>query len=109
MTGSGDFHHVSAILLERLAIATPIDVVVLDNHPDNMRFPFGIHCGSWVRRVAALPQVRHVHVVGISSGDLRLVNAWAHYWAPLLAGKLTYWYLIEMMMISAQKASEHTP
>ncbi len=91
LTGSGDFHHVSAILLERLAIATPIDVVVLDNHPDNMRFPFGIHCGSWVRRVAALPQVRHVHVVGISSGDLRLVNSWAHYWAPLLAGKLTYW------------------
>ncbi len=66
-------------------------VVVIDNHPDNMRFPFGVHCGSWVRRVAALPRVSHVHVVGITSGDIGRKHAWENYLAPLRAGGLTYW------------------
>ena len=43
--GSGDFHHISHLLLDRICHSEPFDVVVLDNHPDNMRFPFGIHCG----------------------------------------------------------------
>lgn len=90
-TGSGDFHHLSWPLIARLASATPIQVVVLDNHPDNMRFPFGVHCGSWVRRVAALPFVDHVHVLGITSHDIGAGHAWENYLAPLLRGKLTYW------------------
>src|SRR5258708_28144195 len=40
------------------------------SHPDNMRFPWGVHCGSWVRRVALHPAVSHVHVAGITSGDI---------------------------------------
>lgn len=90
-TGSGDFHHLSWPLIARLAPATPIQVVVLDNHPDNMRFPFGVHCGSWVRRVAALPFVEHVHVLGITSQDIGAGHAWENYLAPLLRGRLTYW------------------
>src|SRR6185436_2819734 len=71
--GSGDFHHVSALLVARaLRLWKPLEVVVLDNHPDNMRYPFGIHCGSWVRHVAAMPGVEHVHVLGITSGDVAL-------------------------------------
>jgi len=81
LMGSGDYHHVSRF------------VIVLDNHPDNMRFPFGIHCGSWVRGVALLPQVRHVHVVGICSSDIGARSAWSNYWLPLLRGRLTYWCL----------------
>src|SRR5713101_5686196 len=34
--GSGDFHHVSLALVRRLA--TPFNLLVLDNHPDWMRF-----------------------------------------------------------------------
>jgi hypothetical protein len=64
---------------------------VFDNHPDNMRFPWGIHCGSWVRRVAMLPFVTHVHVVGITSGDIGARHAWENYLRPLQAGKLSYW------------------
>ncbi|HEX7731249.1 MAG TPA: hypothetical protein VF415_01285 [Rhodanobacter sp.] len=90
-TGSGDFHHLSWPLIARLKPATPIQVVVLDNHPDNMRFPFGVHCGSWVRRVAALPFVAHVHVLGITSADIGAGHAWENYLTPLLRGKLTYW------------------
>ena len=90
-TGSGDFHHLSWPLIARLQPATAIQVVVLDNHPDNMRFPFGVHCGSWVRRVAALPFVEHVHVLGITSHDIGAGHAWENYLTPLLRGKLTYW------------------
>lgn len=89
--GSGDFHHLSWPLIARLHARGPFQVVVLDNHPDNMRFPFGVHCGSWVRRVAALPFVSHVHVVGITSTDIGAAHAWENYLTPLLRGRLTYW------------------
>jgi hypothetical protein len=89
--GSGDFHHVSHALIARRGAERMFKVVVLDNHPDNMRFPFGIHCGSWVRRVAALPWVSHVHVLGITSSDVAAAHAWENYFTPLLRGKLTNW------------------
>lgn len=99
--GSGDFHHLSWPLIERciaqqgFAPDRPphqrLRVVVLDNHPDNMRFPWGVHCGSWVRRVALHPAVAQVHVAGITSGDIGRKHAWENYLAPLRAGKLTYW------------------
>jgi hypothetical protein len=89
--GSGDFHHLSWPLIARLQPRVPMQVVVFDNHPDNMRFPFGVHCGSWVRRVAMLPSVSHVHVLGITSADIGAGHAWENYLTPLLRGKLTYW------------------
>ncbi|MBZ0223305.1 MAG: arginase family protein [Dokdonella sp.] len=91
MLGSGDYHHLSWPLIERVASDVQFDVVVFDNHPDNMRFPWGIHCGSWVRRVALLPQVRKLRVLGISSGDVGGAHAWENYLAPLRRGKLEYW------------------
>ena len=54
LMGSGDFHHISLLLIERLAqtysAKNPIEVVIFDNHPDNMRYPFGIplwFLGQW--------------------------------------------------------------
>jgi len=91
--GSGDFHHVSLLLIERFAGHSAIDVILFDNHPDNMRFPFGVHCGSWVRRVTLLPFVRHVQVLGITSDDVTAPNALANYLGPLHSGKLSYWCL----------------
>ena len=94
-TGSGDYHHISYLLIERLAQRLPagqcFQVVLFDNHPDNMRFPFGIHCGSWVKYVALLPQVSHVYVLGITSQDIGAAHAFENYWQPLRAGKLSYW------------------
>jgi hypothetical protein len=89
--GSGDFHHLSWPLIARLAGRGRFQVVVLDNHPDNMRFPFGVHCGSWVRKVAALDCVSHVHVLGITSTDIGLGHAWENTLMPLLRGRLSYW------------------
>ncbi len=97
LMGSGDFHHLSWLLIERciarqgFSANRPLRVVVLDNHPDNMLFPWGVHCGSWVRRVAMHPAVSHVHVAGITSQDIGAKHAWENYSAPLRAGKLTYW------------------
>jgi len=94
-TGSGDFHHLSLFLLRRVLrsadITRPIDLIVCDNHPDNMRYPFGLHCGSWVSHAAALEGVRHVHVLGICSPDISLLHAWENRLAPFIRRKLTYW------------------
>ncbi|MGE5493474.1 MAG: arginase family protein [Actinomycetota bacterium] len=89
--GSGDFHHLSHLLLKRLRYSGPFDMVVFDNHPDNMRFPFGIHCGSWVRHAARLPGIRTIHVLGICSGDVGLAHAWENHLLPLYRGRVRYW------------------
>ena len=91
LTGSGDFHHASLLLIERLADQGPLDVVVFDNHPDNMRYPWGIHCGSWVAHVARLPLVRHVQVMGITSNDVSLSHALENRLVPLWRGRVSYW------------------
>ncbi|WP_434778037.1 arginase family protein [Neisseria sp. Ec49-e6-T10] len=93
--GSGDYHHISTLLIKQLAqqINTPFQVVVFDNHPDNMRFPFGIHCGSWVAHIAKLPYISHIHVVGITSSDIGFTHLWENHLKPLYQGKLTYWCL----------------
>ncbi|OPA96600.1 hypothetical protein BFW87_09735 [Pseudomonas fluorescens] len=90
-TGSGDYHHLSQLLLHRLPAQQKFQLIICDNHPDNMRYPFGIHCGSWVYWASRLPQVEHVHVLGIGSQDIGLGHAWENHWSPLLKGKLTYW------------------
>ncbi|MFS8138481.1 MAG: arginase family protein, partial [Thermomonas sp.] len=91
--GSGDFHHLSLPLIAAAAArqAAPVRVIVLDNHPDNMRFPFGVHCGSWVSRVAALPTVARVDVAGITSHDIAAAHAWENRLLPLYRRKLHYW------------------
>src|SRR5260221_14790211 len=68
--GSGDFHHVSHALIARRCPPRRVKVVVLDNHPDNMRFPFGIHCGSWVRRGAGPPSRRPRPALCITASGL---------------------------------------
>ena len=41
LMGSGDYHHISLLLIEQLAkhycADNPIEVIIFDNHPDNMR------------------------------------------------------------------------
>lgn len=71
--GSGDFHHVSPLLIARAVEASggkPLTVLHFDNHPDWVRFENGMHCGSWVARAARLPGVARVITVGVCSGDI---------------------------------------
>ena len=66
--GSGDFHHLAALLVER--VTEPVTVLHFDNHPDWVRLAPRWHCGSWVNRVLALPNVQRVVTVGPCSDDL---------------------------------------
>jgi arginase family enzyme len=79
--GSGDFHHVSLALVRRLT--TPVNLLVIDNHPDWMRgVPF-LHCGTWLYHAAQLSHVERVFHVG---GDVDFDN---YYW-PLAPWRLLY-------------------
>lgn len=90
--GSGDYHHITWLLLQRfLAFGQPIQLVVLDNHPDNMRYPWGIHCGSWVHHVSRLPFVAQINVLGITSTDVEVMHGWENHLRNLRAGKVRYW------------------
>ncbi len=60
--GSGDFHHLTALRLRR--IAGPIVLVSFDNHPDWAVGPIKWACGGWVNRALELPPVRRVSVWG---------------------------------------------
>ncbi|MBS0200599.1 MAG: arginase family protein [Proteobacteria bacterium] len=91
LLGSGDFHHLSLPLIEHQARQQRLRVVVLDNHPDNMRFLFGVHCGSWVGRAANLPGVVDVHVLGIFSADAGSAHAWENQLGALRSGRVHYW------------------
>ena len=77
-TGSGDFHHISPILLSRAIEAAGCEAVTVlhfDNHPDWVRFANGVHCGSWVGHAARLPGVAKVITAGVCSPDIRKPNA----------------------------------
>ncbi|MCL2590929.1 MAG: hypothetical protein FWD67_08655 [Betaproteobacteria bacterium] len=91
LMGSGDFHHISALLVARRCQHAGLRVLVCDNHPDNMRFPFGIHCGSWVAHVARMPHVACVDVIGICSTDVGIKHAWENRLMPLFRGRARYW------------------
>ena len=71
--GSGDFHHVTLLLLSRAIEAEHADQTTLvhfDNHPDWVRFSNGVHCGSWVARAARLRGVARIITVGVCSSDI---------------------------------------
>jgi hypothetical protein len=83
--GSGDFHHVSLAMLHRQR--RPVNLLVIDNHPDWMRkIPF-LHCGSWLYHAARLPQVKQIFHVG---GDVDFDNyfQWLAPWEELNRGKI---------------------
>jgi arginase family enzyme len=70
--GSGDFHHVSALLIGVLAEGQDggVTVIHFDNHPDWVHFSGGMHCGSWVNKALSIPQVERVITIGVCSRDL---------------------------------------
>ena len=56
--GSGDFHHLAAVLVRRFT--TPLTIVSFDNHPDWDIRPPKWACGGWVNRALQLSNVRSV-------------------------------------------------
>ncbi len=68
LLGSGDFHHVAALLHER--VREPFTLVHIDNHPDWVRLAPRWHCGSWLNRTLALPNLKRAITLGPCSDDL---------------------------------------
>jgi hypothetical protein len=84
-SGSGDFHHVSLALVRRLR--KPVNLLVIDNHPDWMKgVPF-LHCGTWLYHAARLPWVKRIFHVG---GDVDFDNGfrWMAPWRLLRDQKI---------------------
>ena len=66
--GSGDFHHLTAVLLRQFR--APLSVVVFDQHPDwDITAPFAC-CGSWVNAALKLPNIKKIVVIGAGEEDL---------------------------------------
>lgn len=66
--GSGDFHHISSLLIGQFSI--PLSVIIFDQHPDWDTLPPRNACGSWVNRVAAMKNVSKIILLGVSSEDI---------------------------------------
>ena len=71
--GSGDFHHITALLLPLALAKHPgkATVIHFDNHPDWVNFEGGLHCGSWVNSAVENSQVSKVITIGVCSKDLK--------------------------------------
>jgi arginase family enzyme len=60
--GSGDFHHLTALWVRK--VAEPFVLISFDNHPDWDVRPPRWGCGGWVNRALELPGVKKVSVWG---------------------------------------------
>lgn len=66
--GSGDFHHISEILISQFN--EPLTVILFDFHPDWDTLPPRFGCGSWVSEVLKQNNVVKFIILGVSSDDL---------------------------------------
>lgn len=89
LVGSGDFHHLTALLLEGLG--EPTTVLHFDNHPDWVRLAPRWHCGSWVNQALRLTNVARVVTVGVCSDDLCWPGLKGGNLPALISGRLRLW------------------
>lgn len=66
--GSGDFHHISGLLVGQFE--EPLTLIVFDHHPDWDILPPRLGCGSWVTYSLRRPNVEKALLLGISSDDI---------------------------------------
>ena len=71
--GSGDFHHVTTLLLNAALEHSPQPATIIhfDNHPDWVNHRKGVHCGSWVNKALENTLVEKVITIGVTSNDLK--------------------------------------
>lgn len=66
--GSGDFHHLSALWVRR--IADPFVLVSFDNHPDWDTRPPRWCCGTWINRALEMDTLRLASIWGCGNFEL---------------------------------------
>jgi arginase family enzyme len=106
LLGNGDFHHLSYLLIKNMPYKN-MHVVVFDNHPDNMFFPTGIHCGSWVYHASRLPHVAEISIFGIASRDVKGLNIFQNRLSAIRSGKVRYYCISPVGHIMKLAGSPH--
>jgi len=66
--GSGDFHHISGLLIDQFK--DPLSVIIFDHHPDWDTLPPKFGCGSWVSRILEKNNISKIVLLGVSSDDI---------------------------------------
>lgn len=66
--GSGDFHHITSLLLDQFD--EEFGVIVFDLHPDWDMLTFSLGCGSWVNRSLGKKNILKFILMGVSSRDI---------------------------------------
>ena len=84
--GSGDFHHISSVLVS--GFKAPTGVIVFDFHPDWDGISPGISCGSWVTQISREKNIQKILLLGPSSKDLSGFGLATAYLKSLKGGKL---------------------
>eukprot|EP01087_Luapelamoeba_hula_P010736 TRINITY_DN2855_c0_g3_i1.p1 TRINITY_DN2855_c0_g3~~TRINITY_DN2855_c0_g3_i1.p1 ORF type:complete len:480 (+),score=95.01 TRINITY_DN2855_c0_g3_i1:53-1492(+) len=108
--GSNDYHHLALSLIRR--IRQPMNLVLLDNHPDYISCPFGTHCGSWFHQASSLPTVHQSFHFGGASGEWEdevLCNTVFTPWSLLKSGKIRVHPATESFSVQEWKNVSTTP
>jgi arginase family enzyme len=66
--GSGDFHHISHILINQFE--QPLSLIIFDFHPDWDTLPPRFGCGSWLTQTLKNKNILKCVLIGVSSTDI---------------------------------------
>lgn len=86
LTGSGDFHHLTALWLREAE--EPFVLFAFDNHPDWDIRPPRWSCGGWINRALENPHLQRVVVWGCGNFELRFPSRMFANRAALRSGRL---------------------
>lgn len=66
--GSGDFHHISHILINQFE--EPFSLIIFDFHPDWDTLPPRVACGSWLSQTLKNKNILKCILIAVSSSDI---------------------------------------
>src|SRR6516164_3619577 len=101
LSGSGDFHHLTAVFVRRLR--EPFLIISFDNHPDWDSRPPHWCCGTWMNRALESPLLKRVAIWGCANFELNPPHRWFANHAALRAGRLEVWPWIDRFGPSARR------
>ena len=99
--GSGDFHHLTALWLRR--IAEPFTLISFDNHPDWDIRPPRWGCGTWINRALELPALRSAAIWGCGNFELNWPGCLFVSRSALRDRRLSVWSWTERLKPSGRK------
>ncbi len=99
--GSGDFHHLSALWVRR--VAEKVTLISFDNHPDWDVRPPRWGCGAWLNCALAYPHVEAAAIWGCGNFELNWPGQLFHDRRALAAGRLRVWPWTERLAASGRR------